>query len=288
MNRFILKKLRVIFIICILCILMIATTVLTSFASVSDLAIMESVNPLTAVPENLEYIQGNAGDLYSEYTYTVNGNKYKVIDKASEDWKNVYSEIYLIKNDEDILYATESLHNSGKEIYVTINENGVETTDIINTSAMDDTVSEYNAEVNIDPTIENLTRASGETFDGMSVSNWIFYDEYKDITNIKRYTVALVISVIGAAVGVLSGSAWVSIMSAGITNVAEIIVEEKIPKVYYKCNCYYKTVLPSDPDMFRMKIAEQDYYVYYSDSSRSNKIGTGTTYYYHPDFTNHY
>lgn len=61
---------------------MIASTCLTSFASTSMIENKSDFDLLTSVPEDFKYIYGKAGDLYSIYTYSVNGVQYKVIDTA--------------------------------------------------------------------------------------------------------------------------------------------------------------------------------------------------------------
>lgn len=243
------------------------------------------LDPLTLVPEDFKYIYGKAGDLYSIYTYSVNGVQYKVVDTASEDWMNVKSEIYQMNsNNEFELYATETLANNTDDIIVIIDINGNKDTEIF----LNKTINYAKMEENNNEEICELSSTSGETFDGMSVSSWQYYGIFNDFKNITKYTVAVVIDLIGFAVCNVAAATWVKAVSIGVETVAQMVVSDKISKVYYKCTSYYKTVLPSNPDMFRMKIAEQNYYVYYTDSNRTQRIGNGSTYYYHKDFVNHY
>lgn len=169
-------------------------------------------------------------------------------------------------------------------IIVIIDINGNKDTEIF----LNKTINYAEIEENNNEEICELSSTSGETFDGMPVSSWQYYGIFNDFKNITKYTVAVVIGLIGFAVCNVAAATWVKAVSIGVETVAQMVVSDKISKVYYKCTSYYKTVLLSNPDMFRMKIAEQNYYVYYTDSNRTQRIGNGSTYYYHKDFVNHY
>lgn len=279
------NRLKNTFCIWVISVFMIASTCLTSFASTNITKNISNTDPLEAVPENFQYIYGKAGDLYSVYTYSVNGIQYKVVDNASADWMNVKSEIYKMNSEHRFeLYATETLVHGLNNITVTVDVDGNKDIEVF---------SKDNSNVGILEEYRNsgiceLNSKSGETFDGMPVSNWQYYGTFNDFKNITKYTVAVVIGLIGFAVCNVASATWVKAVSTGVETVAQMVVADKISKVYYKCTSYYKTVLPSDSDMFRMKIAEQNHYVYYTDSNRTQKIGTGSTYYYHKDFVNHY
>lgn len=48
------------------------------------------------------------------------------------------------------------------------------------------------------------------------------------------------------------------------------IVDDQIEDIWYTDFVYYKTLLPPDPKMFRMKVAEKTVHYFYSDSNRDN------------------
>lgn len=68
---------------------------------------------------------------------------------------------------------------------------------------------------------------------------------------------------IGVSAKIVAGSA---------TSMAVFIVGHEIETVYYSDMDYYNTVIPDDPRMFRMKVADRNIFRFYSDSARRNQI----------------
>ncbi|HHW04170.1 MAG TPA: hypothetical protein GXX35_15445, partial [Thermoanaerobacterales bacterium] len=66
---------------------------------------------------------------------------------------------------------------------------------------------------------------------------------------------------------------------AGIQTIAEIIILESIPTVYYRKYVYYKYIIGTDPPLPR---AEKCYTYFYRDSERTDLIGSTVDEYYVP------
>ena len=216
--------------------------------------------------DNVQYIVGNAGDTYSEYTYCSEGQKFKVVDSANENFSNIHSTIYILSDDNKYEeYATEKVTVEDGVCTIIVTENGNRTTDTYN-YANQATSSVY----------------SGDSWLGMPVTDWIYCDTYKGSNKFKKYTTAAVIAALTTLISSffkLPGQAVV----AGVSAIASMIVDEAIQTVYFTRKYYWKLCIPPK-GMVERAVAEKNVVTYYSDKSRKHKIGTNTYYKYDYDY----
>lgn len=244
--------------------------------------------PVTSVldmeKENFIYLEGEVGDTRLVYTYTSDNKLYKVIENASDNFDLVNSVIYVDQGDDNFVkYATQTLVMKDGIITITINENGVSSKEQIDTNPRMRTINpalanqkSTNAISYISP-FANLPvdGGGGDSWNGMPVSAWIYYGTYRNSTKIAHYTVTAVTQVLAALSGYL-GVPGAVVVSA-ITGVVSEIVKDNIPHIWWTDSVYHKTCIPPDPNMFRKFVAERTYRDVYSNSARTDLIGT---YYY--------
>lgn len=102
------------------------------------------------------------------------------------------------------------------------------------------------------------------------ISSWTHYGTFNYSTKIKKYTVAAVTAVISGIVGASTMGAGAAATISSTTGLIAYIVDNQIEDIWYTDFVYYKTLLPPDPKMFRMKVAEKTVHYFYSDSNRDN------------------
>lgn len=177
-------------------------------------------------------------------------------------------------------YATQQLEVKNNIITINTNESGLINTDTINLQQKQpvDNLSLTNENTN---SLTLQAASINATWGGMPVSNWIYYSVFYGSNNFTRYTVSAVVGVLTLAATSYFGIVG-RYVATGVSSIASLIVSDNLSRVYWRDSCYYKTVIPDDPNQFRRKVAEYNYFIYYTDSSRTNSIGSAKYYYYDP------
>lgn len=108
---------------------------------------------------------------------------------------------------------------------------------------------------------------------GLPISGWNHYGNYFYSTKIALYTVAAVTATITIIVSrsvelVKDAAAFVG----GITSFVGYVLDKEIPEIWYTDKVYYKTVVPNNPNQFRMKVAEKITHTFYEDSARTKHM----------------
>ena len=203
------------------------------------------------------YIEGKLGDNNLVYTYVSNNKTFKVIEKSSDNYDRVDSIIY-IKNSVGVFvkYATQKLIVENNIITITINENGKVSTEKIVVSRHEKTIGKEKLFNQQDRILDYQNMLNGgPTWDGMPVSNWIYWGEQTGSSNIIRYTSAAVIAIIATIAASLFGIAGQCVV-AGASAIAALIIEDSIEKIWWTANIYYQTCIPPEDWMFRRKVAD--------------------------------
>lgn len=235
----------------------------------------QSIKEILAQPKHdITFIKGGFDDLNDlEYTYTSNFKKYKAVEKTSPDLKHVESEIYEEKtNGEFELIAELTVEVEGDVVETTITPANKETP-TVDTFVKPDISEAKSFEIVNEPvgSIANQNSASISA-NNLPVSDWYHYGNFFYSTKIVKYTVAAVAAIIAGIVGSSSlgpaAAAWIGSSTALIA----YIIDDQIEDIWYTDKVYYKTVIPPDPDMFRMKVAEKTTHTFYSDSGRTQHM----------------
>ena len=222
---------------------------------------------LDSPKENISFVKGNYGDSEIEYTYTSSGREWKAIEKTSSDFKKLNSDIYL-KNDK-----------GEYELFVNFEM------DMVSRYKAEITITPQNGEEPLKEVIDNTPQQAGFEFineqsslsedietrnpSGLPISAWNHYGNFFYNTKIAKYTISYVTNIVVGLVGYSAlGLAGAIVVSSTTELVAEI-VKDKIPDIWYTDKVYYKTVVPPNPNMFRMKVAEKTTHTFYSDSGKT-------------------
>ncbi|EJW19479.1 hypothetical protein M5X00_19045 [Paenibacillus alvei] len=233
------------------------------FAKESIQVTEHSIQNILAMPKkDITFIKGGFDDLSDmEYTYTSNSKKYKAIEKTSPDLTHVDSEIY----EETTTGEFELIAN----LMVEVNGAVVETT-ITPSNGEPKFVDTF---IKPEPTDANTFSPELNTLGDRGdypISSWTHYGTFNYSTKIKKYTVAAVTAVISGIVGASTMGAGAAATISSTTGLIAYIVDDQIEDIWYTDFVYYKTLLPPDPKMFRMKVAEKTVHYFYSDSNRDN------------------
>ena len=211
---------------------------------------------MTAELKDINFIEGSLEDTrHLKYTYTLNGKEYMVIEDTNEDLSHVESTVYQNVNGEFIEIANQELNFQGNELVCTLKQNG----------------NKQIKSIEIRPeAIEQqiLPRAS---YNGMDVSNWIHSETVKSSSDIYIYTFASILALVGNIISYTSLGVGTKVIVGATTNIASFYLGKSVPTIYYTRYTYYKTVLPDDPDLFRMKVAERNVYRFYEDKGRTKE-----------------
>ena len=220
---------------------------------------------------NFYFIQTT--DLSSvEYTYEENNKSYLVKENANSDLTRINTEIYEVNNDSNVLV----------DKYVTtleVNDNLLTITKYVDNYTISDEININEGYMNVN----NInSRASGTHTGGLQYDyiNHKYYTLWFDTgtsngTNkITNYTLTVIIAVLGAT----SGTA-----GAGLAAVAQIILNEKMPIVYWtkKTQELWEVTYPGR-QYIGWAVGVKTYTTFYSDSSRTKSLGTETDVYHDP------
>jgi hypothetical protein len=238
---------------------------------VKYLGIQEVEDILAQPKQNITFIKGGYDDIsHLEYTYSSAGRDFKVVEDTNDEYTFVDSTIY-IKNQDGIYekFATQRLNIDSSMVAVTFKTNGQTSTETFRLENPQN-ISLRSACIGDSPISLN------SSYNGSPVTDWQYWGTFNYSNRIVKFTVAAVTSIIINAVSnsVFPGSAV--IVSGVVGTIVIPIVENSIPTVYYTVTIYFKDVIP-EQGTFQMHVAEKNIYKYYSNSSRTNKIGDTIT-----------
>lgn len=252
---------------------LVLTTGVSAFAADTSLSQQRIVSTnqsnnsvLSLKKDNFNYLEGKPGDTHLVYTYDSNGSTYKVVENASENFDKVNSTIYT-KNNTGIFvkYATQNLTVNNSTFKLRTDENGIVTTEVQDLSSVKESDVLNNK-------ISSRRLASG-SYQGYKVSSWKHLDTIKGSNRIEKYTVTAVTAVLvyiatDAATGGLSTAAVVAIGA-----VANKIVDEAIPYVYYRQFYYEKKLINPPYSLKNFVVGSRWRTYYYGNSDLHGSIG---------------
>ncbi|WP_017814247.1 hypothetical protein [Paenibacillus shenyangensis] len=108
---------------------------------------------------------------------------------------------------------------------------------------------------------------------GLPISDWQHQGNFFYTTTVPIHTVNAVNILVGYIVNKTDGLGKKA--TARITSTLAIvtyIVNNFIPKIWYTDKVYYKTVVPNDPNKFKMKVAEKRIHTFYEDAGRTKNM----------------
>lgn len=247
----------------------------------------QSNSVLSLRKDNFNYIEGAPGDKHLVYTYDSNGSTYKVIENASDSFDEVNSTIYKKnKNGVFVEFATQNLTVNESTFTQKTNINGkvtVETLDVsFNVSESINTLSGLDVSPFMAAKVQDMY-CEPILGDCYTVRGWQWEGPNTNGSNsIVNWTVTAIVAVIvfiaSDGNGKLAGAA-----AAGA--IANKIVDDLIPVVYYT-QWYYTRRLENPPRGLQNFIVASNWYtVFYSDSDRKNEIGSIDEYKYANGYT---
>lgn len=174
---------------------------------------------------NFDFINiSENGDV--EYTYQENGKEYKVKEYANIDLTEVTTYIYELDEDNDYRLISN---------YVTNVKVKGDTIEIVKTDEKNVVATE---KILINDIVESN---NGSKVNTRAVTNgWVHIYNYSGSVKFAKYTLSVVIAILGGALAGLSGNTWVTTGAiGGVSQIAQIIVEERIPYAYIKQEGHY-------------------------------------------------
>lgn len=164
---------------------------------------------------NFIFLEGTPGDTHLVYTYEQNGNTYKVVENASDDFKKVESIIYLLDANGSFI------ENSFQESNVDENGNAYVTFKDIN--------GESNTIV-ANPVDNRQTQSSISP----QATDWEWHTYYRDgrTGSLLNLTISVAVSVIAAAV-TAGASATGQLIFSGLSGVASYAITNNISSLYF-------------------------------------------------------
>jgi hypothetical protein len=220
----------------------------TTYASSST----SDTETLTPSRSNLQIINDNF-DNY-EYTFDENGESFKIIEQISSDLKEVHSQIYKKDNLGDYQLDENKITNiktdGTVEITTTTSDkhtlNESFQLDFANINVVSSSKDDSSLTVNANPT-------------PLTGWQWSRTDQYS--SQVYTLTIAAIIAALGAYIP----GATASFLAA----VANLIFLNNVTKVYYTVYVYFKFIVGTS-----LPRAELDNTYVYSDSARTNLLGT--------------
>ncbi|MBA4701686.1 MAG: hypothetical protein H2212_19915 [Ruminococcus sp.] len=194
-----------------------------------------------------------------EYTYEEDGSSYKVLESMNESLDHIHTRIYIkVGSEYELLeeYDTTVQKENEDTIKVIKNEAGQVTEEIINIGGFT---------TNTD---SDMVAEADSTLPGVARAGWEFVTFYTGSTYIENFTYSVVVAIL---VGIVSGGLGLGVVSSAIVgSVAGVIVNERVPSVYFRRWVYYYrdssgvvTQVKSDND-------------FYYDSAYNYYIGNAT------------
>lgn len=167
---------------------------------------------------NIQFLEGNPGDTHLVYTYKQNGNIYKVVENASEDFQDVECQIFQLNEN------GTCVENSLQRVFID-NEGNIRIT--IESAAGD--IEQRMIDV-----------SSGTSFFNRSdsidrISEWEWITEYYDGSRggLKGLAISALISVVASVATYYTAGALSAAAVAGASTVASALFSQNAEKVYY-------------------------------------------------------
>lgn len=157
-----------------------------------------------------------------EYTYEENGNCYKVIERISEDLKQIQTEVYQKTDFGEYICIqnyTTMIQTKNNGIELKILEDEKQTTKFLDLESL---VQNYDLKTRPDMKIS-------------SYGEWEFVDRHNGSTGFQNFTYGVVVAIL---VNIVSGGFGV-VGSAVVGTIAGAIVSERIPVLYYDRMVFY-------------------------------------------------
>ncbi len=205
-----------------------------------------------------------------EYTYDKNGNSYKAIESLSESLDEGKTEIYQKNETGDYEIVSTTLLNvsDGKIKTKTKDEKTNEVKkeeyklkDLVETKSVTK-LNKLEEDINADqPRVKRSATL---------LTEWQYTTSIFSSNKIKKYTMTFVIAALAGTIGYFfTTTAAAAAGISGLTAIAEAIISDEMPIVYYGEDVYSKYILGLDPPLRR---AERSLTSYYTDKSRKHKI----------------
>lgn len=167
---------------------------------------------------NVQFLDGTPGDTHLVYTYQQNGNVYKAVENASEDFQNVECQIFQLN--ENGIYVENSTQ------HVSVDNKG--NPQITIKSAVGDIEQR-----SIDISTRNYSFLHPNSDARISEWEWIteYYDGSK--SNIRGLGISVLISVVSAIATKYFDYNLANAVISGVSTIAAAIFGQNAEKVYY-------------------------------------------------------
>lgn len=232
-----------------------------NFTAVSSQA--QTIGRLTDLwleKENFTLVEASDDNRHFVSNFVVNGVIYQLEETVNENYDFVKSEFYEMSGSEKRYIGTQTtqIHKDGNDVTVSVSEN----------DSILDIQTYYMPEVSMADSVPSNGDALVAPFAAVE-AQWISQGKANGSNNIQRYTVASIIVILGTAAGTPA--------AAGLTSIANIIIMEQWKTVYWTRETWLYMERcpdwPSYPDW--VQAGKYKYYTeYYSDSARTNLLGT--------------
>lgn len=237
------------------------------------LMIISVVAPSTALAElkstsrktNFNWISIN--DLsHIEYTYNENGESYKVIESANLELTEAHTKIYKKVAGEYVLisdYTTRIKINDSTIELTTIKGGNL---DVVKIKKDDVIAPAPIEEFNKDTSISSIDTVE------VGLTDWIYCGTTQSSSTISEWTFIIVVAILND-VAHNKFTKGQSYLVTGVTTVATLVISEYWPKVYDRQYWYniYETF--DGVPAYVPAVGEKVYTYFYSDSSRTQRIG---------------
>ena len=167
---------------------------------------------------NIQYLEGVPGDTHLVYTYQQNGNMYKAVENATEDFQNVECQIFqLNKNGTYVENSTQHVSIDDQENLIIMIES---------------------AAGNIEQRTIDITSNPSSTMQSNSnarVPEWEWITEYYDGSRggLKGLGISALISVVAAIATYYSAGVLTAALVTGASTIASGLFGQNAEKVYY-------------------------------------------------------
>lgn len=202
---------------------------------------------------NIQFLEGNPGDTHLVYTYNQNGNTYKVVENASENFQKVECQIFQL------------------------NENG---TYVKNSTQRVSVDNEGNPQITIESATGDIEQRIIDVSSGASsflqsdsvarIPEWEWITEYYDGSRVglKGMAISALISVVASIAIYYTVSALSAAAVAGASTIASGLFGQNAEKVYYHAICNWR----HSPKNYFV-IDETEWTEFFLDSSHIYSLG---------------
>lgn len=206
---------------------------------VISFAIIVAILPRTFAVEASNNIVIINDDIYNlTYTYEENGINYLVEEHVNDDFTEVHSKISSWSDSESKYISISEIHTnitidfSKKSVTITTNQDGellINHIDVASTSYS-------KSELQISPLTSGSPGGTWKYMDTTTGNNKI---EHYTISAITAGIIGCVSAVIGYKIGGATGAGIGSAIGNALNQLAQEIIDEKIPILYFSSDCYF-------------------------------------------------